>query len=125
VHRYKGHAVRKNVAALHWADVVRSDGPDPWAVAFDAAGQQRPTDMNDLWPYWIYPGVAKVECWVPYMPLSRDEAKEQRLRRDRVLYRLAFGQPRQGDLLAVLDQADLDAGTASDLKIDLRPPSSS
>jgi hypothetical protein len=39
--------------------------------------------------------------------------------------RLAFGQPRQDDLLAVLDQADLDADTASDLKIDLRPPSSS
>jgi hypothetical protein len=121
VHRYKGHAVRKNVAARHWADVVRSDEPDPWAVAFRAACGQRPDDMNDLWPFWIYPGDAKVECWVPYMPLSRDEAKERRLRRDRVLYRLAFGQPRQDDLLAVLDRAGVGADAAHNLKIDLRP----
>jgi hypothetical protein len=123
VHRFKGHAVRKNVAERHWGDVVRSAEADPWAAAFAAAAARRPSDMNDLWPYWVYPGGAKVECWVPYMPLSRDEAKEQRLRRDRVLYRLAFGQPRQDDLLAVLDPERLDSKTAAELRIDLRPHS--
>ena len=122
VHRYKGHAVRKNVAARHWPDVVRSGAPDPWAVAFAAAGHRRPADMNDLWPYWIYPGDAKVECWVPSMALSRDQAKERRLRRDRLLYRLAFGQPRQDDLLSVLHNAHLDPDAAHELRIDLQPP---
>lgn len=125
VHRYKGHAVRKNVAARHWEDAVRSTDPDPWRAAFDAAAEQRGHDMNDLWPFWIYPGDAKVECWVPYTPLSRDEAKEQRLRRDRGLYRLAFGQPRQDDLLALIEGNGLDANNIRDLKIDLTPPSCS
>src|SRR5690606_9916008 len=30
VHRYKGHAVRKNVAAVHGDSAVTSDGTDPW-----------------------------------------------------------------------------------------------
>ena len=123
VHRFKGHAVRKNVAARHRTDALRASDPDPWAAAFAAAANTRAPGMNDLWPYWVYPGDARVQCWVPYMPLSKDEEKEARLRRERGLYRLAFGQPRQDDLLAVLRDSELDAATASMLKIDLRPPS--
>ncbi|MCA1677357.1 MAG: helicase, partial [Actinobacteria bacterium] len=36
VHRYKGHAVRKNVAAQHRAAAF-FDGGDPWEALFDAA----------------------------------------------------------------------------------------
>jgi hypothetical protein len=122
VHRFKGHAVRKNVAAEHRAEALRASDPDPWKAAFDAAAQTRPADMNELWPSWVYPGPAKVECWVPYLPLSKDIEREQRLRRDRLLYRLAFGQPRQEDLLAVLEAGGVAADDVQDLRIDLRPP---
>ncbi len=122
VHRFKGHAVRKNVAQEHRAEALQSDQQDPWAAAFDAAAKTRPAHMNDLWPLWVYPGPASVECWVPCLPLSAEHDRERRLRRDRALYRLAFGQPRQDDLLAVLEARNVDPSTLQDLRIDLQPP---
>lgn len=122
VHRYRGHAVRKNVAARHRAEAMTSDEADPWTAAFDAAAALRPPGMDDLWPSWVYPGPAKVECWVPYLPLSKEIERRERLQRDRALYRLAFGQPRQEDLLAVLTAKGTDPATLAELRIDLRPP---
>ena len=37
VHRYKGHAVRKNVAAKHGAVVLRDGSEDAWRALFEAA----------------------------------------------------------------------------------------
>lgn len=124
VHRFKGHAVRKNVAAAHRADALRAEDADPWAAAFTAAERCRESGLNDLWPWWTYPGSAKIQRWIPSFPLSRDEPRERRLQRQRGLYRLAFGQPRQEDLLTILDQqgyAENDE-RLDDLRIDLRPP---
>lgn len=124
VHRFKGHAVRKNVGAAHREDALRSDVTDPWTAAFAAAELRRQPDMNDLWPWWTYPGKSKIERWIPSFPLSKDQQREQRLQRQRALYRLAFGQPRQEDLLSILDKqgyAENDERLA-DLRIDLRPP---
>ena len=80
--------------------------------------------MNDLWPWWAYDGDVKVERWIPCFPLSRDTSREERLRRQRAIYRLAFGQPRQQDLLSLLeDQLDgVHSERSFDLRIDLRPP---
>lgn len=124
VHRFKGHAVRKNVAAAHRDDALRSSTADPWVVAFDAAAATREPGMNDLWPWWAYPGGAKIERWIPSFPLSKDQPRAAKLQRQRALYRLAFGQPRQEDLLSLLDQqgyADDDSRLVA-LRIDLRPP---
>lgn len=126
VHRFKGHAVRKNVGSAHREEALQSGLADPWAAAFAAAELLRQPGMNDLWPWWAYPGEAKIERWIPSFPLSRDQQREQRLQRQRALYRLAFGQPRQEDLLSILDQqgyADNDERLA-ELRIDLRPPKS-
>jgi hypothetical protein len=124
VHRFKGHAVRKNVGAAHRADALRSHAADPWVAAFEAAERERQPGMNDLWPWWAYPGEAKIERWIPSFPLSKDQHREQRLQHQRALYRLAFGQPRQEDLLSILDQQGYveDDERIADLRIDLRPP---
>ena len=124
VHRIKGHAVRKNVAAAHREEALQSGLTDPWAAAFAAAELRRPPGINDLWPWWTYPGEAKIERWIPSFPLSKDKQREQRLQRQRALYRLAFGQPRQEDLLSILDQYGYtdDDERLADLRIDLRPP---
>ena len=37
VHRYKGHAVRKNVAAKHGAEVLGGDVKDVWHALFEMA----------------------------------------------------------------------------------------
>jgi hypothetical protein len=86
VHRFKGHAVRKNVAAAHRQDALRSTATDPWVAAFEAAESRRQPGMNDLWPWWAYPGDAKIERWIPSFPLSKDQQREYRLQRQRALY---------------------------------------
>ncbi|MEE4382724.1 MAG: hypothetical protein V2J02_12060 [Pseudomonadales bacterium] len=121
IHRFKGHAVRKNVAAAFRASALRSSLDDPWQAAFDAADGTRPEHMNELWPSWIYPGSAKIECWAPSLQLSRDIERAERLRRERGLYRLAFGQPRQEDLIELL--AARPTAESLDWMIDLRPQS--
>lgn len=125
VHRFKGHAVRLNVAAAH-ADAVRKGRKppnDPWAVMFEAARRATPS-RDELVPYWVFEGPTKVERRVPLLPFSREVTRLAWLKRSLTLYRLAFGQPRQDDLLAHLTRllgADADASIFDDLQIRLRP----
>ncbi|HEX4401010.1 MAG TPA: hypothetical protein VHZ98_06760 [Galbitalea sp.] len=119
VNRFAGHAVRKNVAAAHWNDVLGSPNPSPWAVAFEAASKVD-NGMGEFSPWWVYPGEAKIERVVARYPLSRDIPKYDRLRDALALYRLTLGQPRQEDMLALLRAR---GGDVSELPtIDLRPP---
>jgi len=112
------------VGTAHREDALRSPLADPWTAAFEAAERERQPGMNDLWPWWAYPGDAKIERWIPSFPLSKDQQREERLQRQRALYRLAFGQPRQEDLLSILDQQGYaeDDSRLAELRIDLRPP---
>jgi hypothetical protein len=127
VHRYKGHAVRKNVASVHRGAI---DGlGDPWSQVFDAAAEARDVGTSDLVPYWIYPveGGANIERTVPALPLSSDVRRLAELHRTVAAYRMVFGQPRQEDLVAFLrDRHDGGLEALSErLRIDLTPPSSS
>ena len=124
VHRYKGHAIRLNVASRHGA-AVRGCGvapADPWAALFRHAGTMSPRD-NDLVPYWIYDGPVKVERRVPLLPYSREITRLEWLKKSVAVYRLAFGQPRQDDLLAYLtDLSDnLTTEELEELRIRLEP----
>ncbi len=128
VHRYKGHAVRKNIATAYGA-AVRGSGAaqsDPWTDLFMRAKVGRPAGANDLIPYWIYEldGGACVERRVMVMPMSREEARYQKLKRSLALYRMVFAQPRQEDLLACLEQSigeDRAAAVAAQWRITLAP----
>ncbi len=128
VHRYKGYAVRKNVAAKHAPAVLgrAPAGADIWPRLFDAAVQGRPQGSNDLIPNWIYEveGGAKVERRVMVTPFSREEMRYTQLRRSLALYRMVFAQPRQQELLACLEQAVQTEGSPDRFlqwKIDLTP----
>ena len=124
VHRYKGHAIRLNVAHGH-AAAVRGCGAtpaDPWAAMFSAA-ESASGFTTGLIPYWIYDGPIKVERRVPLLPYSREVTRLKWLKKSVAVYRLAFGQPRQDDLLAYLK--DLDRELSSEdleaLQIRLEP----
>ncbi|MEW2384033.1 helicase-related protein [Micromonospora sp. NPDC047707] len=119
VHRFGGHAVRRNIAAAHRADALRSPEPDVWKALYDAA-RANSGKLGDFAPYWVFPGSAKIERHVLPYPLSRDKARFDRLKADLVRYRLAFGQPRQEDLLLLLQRHAPGEVGVPDI-LDLRP----
>ena len=124
VDRYKGHAIRKNVAAAHRSAALASDVVDPWTAVFEAAAAEDDHGLGDLTPYWMYPGDAQQQRRIMALPLSRDEEQWARLQESLALYRLAFGQPRQEDMLATLQRRGI-AGRPeriAEIRIDLRPP---
>lgn len=111
VHRYKGHAIRLNLAetfGLKDLSLSDSDIGDPWQQFFALAKRNAPTGSSDLIPYWIWDGPIKVERCVPMLPYSKEVSHLQRLKRSLSVYRLAFGQPRQDDLLAFFENRIAD-----------------
>ena len=131
VHRYKGHAVRRNIAASLGSDLLTNGlaaGVDPWNELFAMAVSKRPATDDEMVPYWVFhQGPAKIERHVPVLPFSREVAALPRLRKSLAAYRLAFGQPRQEELIEFLgaDRSDTDLLLlASRLRIDLSPPES-
>ncbi|GMA96658.1 helicase [Pseudolysinimonas kribbensis] len=121
VNRFAGHAIRKNVAKAHWADVLASDHRDSWNAAFSAATRSPAARENgEFAPWWVYPGGASIERIIAKYPLSREYSRMERLRESLALYRLTLGQPRQEDLIALLEQRGVDGASAP--TIDLRPP---
>jgi hypothetical protein len=126
VHRYEGHAVRKNVAAAHGHEALRrwTRGDDLWRLLFTIAADRRTTN-DDLVPWWVYSGPHKVQRVVPCTPLSREHALLQRLKKDLVAYRLAFGQPRQQELLDLVHEAKVSVDDMDAWALNLRPGSTS
>ena len=125
VHRYKGHAVRRNVAARFGQEALSRWRPreNIWDISFDLANQDaRNQGLNDLIPHWIAPGDYKVERHVPLLPYTQEVQAFARLKRQLAAYRVVFGQPRQEELLNLLDQADIDTRSLNDWQISLAPP---
>lgn len=133
VQRYLNHAVRLNIAATHSEEVrlapETDQGTAVWPALISAA--ERATDArgasaNGLRPHWIYEGSAAqpahIEAVIPLPPLSREERRAEILSRQAALYRLAFGQPRQTDLIALLAKMDLKPEEREKLFIQLTPP---
>jgi hypothetical protein len=102
VHRYKGHAVRRNLAMRYGLEALAKE--DPWKALFEAGCRDRRPQESELVPFWIYPleGGAQVERHVPALPYSRDATRLSALRRSLAVYRMAFGQSRQDDLVEYL-----------------------
>ncbi len=120
VHRFMGHAVRKNVAERHRHAALNSDGP-AWDAAF-AAAEQDASSLGEFAPWWVYPGDARIQRRIATFTLSREHARYERLRHSLTLYRLTLGQARQEDMLHLLEQRGLE--TVEGSAIDLRPPRS-
>ena len=124
VHRYKGHAVRRNVAVAHSREALAdwSSGDDIWARMFALADNAaRNATESDLVPYWIAPGDCRVQRHVPLLPYTREVEAFKRLKRQLAAYRVVFGQPRQEELVTLLGQAELDA-QLDGWAVDLTPP---
>lgn len=117
VDRYRGHAVRRNIAAAHAEQILADGAGNPWAIAYTHANGNADGGLGFA-PDWVYPGPAKIERHVAPMLCSNDRAHYERVKQDVAFYRLALGQPRQEDMLAIVRDAGLDPMA---LRIDLRP----
>lgn len=102
VQRYAGLIVRRRLA-----DHLRDDVFDglsvgsPWLRLQSLADKL--VDESGLRPWWVFDG-AQVERHVFERPFGRDMAQFARLREQRMIYRLALGQPNQEDFIDVLAQ---------------------
>jgi hypothetical protein len=102
VHRFAGLMVRKKLAedlgeqALLGADRLDS----PWLRLEHLATAKFPGGSG-ISPWWQLPGAA-IHRYVFRLPMSRDIDKFKTLREQRLIYRLALGQPNSEDLIASL-----------------------
>lgn len=123
VHRYKGHAVRKNVAREFSTAALEDDAAaSPWDALFAAGERARPDGESEIYPYWVCQteGGAKIERYVPQAPLSAERIKHQNLLRALGAYRMALGQPRQQELLHLLGMG-AESRDLEWMRLDLSP----
>ena len=133
VHRYHGHIIRKNIAqALGGriseqvrAAISRGELINPWDLAYGLADDELGGDGGRI-PHWVFPeGDARIQRYSPVLPLSRDAARIDSLRKALTVYRMVFGQPRQDDLLEFILREvpeNRREDLAAALTIDLTPP---
>lgn len=133
VHRYHGHAIRKNIAQVLGGQiseqvrlgVSQGQPKNPWDLAYALADVELGGDGGRI-PHWVFPeGDARIQRYSPVLPLSRDAARIDSLRQALTVYRMVFGQPRQDDLLEFILREvpeDRREDLAAALTIDLSPP---
>lgn len=123
IHRYKNHAIRQNLAQRYSQSLKKVDqGQDIWAQMFDIAEKHTERE-GGLEPYWLLEGQTSIERYALSLPYSRETSLMGWLRRSVAIYRLAFGQPRQDDLLTFLSnlKGSTEEIDMQSLQINLRP----
>jgi hypothetical protein len=128
VHRYKGHAIRMNIAERYdLGQLAISPLCDLWELLFKKAHEvaHLTGDYDDLVPFWVFPGGNyKIQRHIPAYPLSKDGERLDSLKNSLVTYRLVFGQPRQEDLLRYVQSqlgGALNPNSISRCLMDLSP----
>lgn len=131
IHRYKGHAIRRNVASKNNIFINNNVDRyrDPWDTIFDLAKKNSPKKYNDMVPFWISNPdeeyTYKIYRHVPILPFSKEVNKLEYLKKTIGAYRMVFGQPRQEDLLNYICQyignQKSEEELINELKIDLSP----
>jgi hypothetical protein len=124
INRYKGHVIRKNIS--EGRDICTLDHKNNvWEQIFKENENEKGSGQCDMIPYWILEkGSNKMQRHVPALPMGEDLIKYRDIKNTLVSYRIAFGQPRQQDLLEYLNNNRdkvLDSNTIKDYLINLSP----
>ncbi len=129
INRFKGLVIRQQIASKYrdrlTTESVKASGV--WDALFEVAAVEERTGNGkcELIPYWhVETDKYKIERIIPFYPFSRDRAKLSSLLKTLAIYRLAFGQPRQAELVEHLltnIPEDRIAEIRSRLMIDLSP----
>lgn len=111
VQRFGGLTVRRPLAdKLGKAAMVaaRRDLTSPWEALAASANEAFKEDKTGLTPWWMLPG-AELKRHLFALPQSRDIDRFAKLKTQRLLYRVALGQPDQEDLVELLTDDDPEA----------------
>src|SRR5690606_3482668 len=84
----------------------------------------RQNGESDLVPFWIAPGSWRVQRRVPMLPYTSEVEAFARLKRQLAAYRVVFGQPRQEELMALLERAEIRVEALRGWAVNLSPPAS-
>lgn len=104
IQRYAGLAVRRRLAESLRNEVLNDPmltKSSPWQCLQNHAEQY--IDLSGLRPWWVFDG-AEVSRYVFQRPFGRDVARFAQLREQRMIYRLALGQPNQEDFIDMLSR---------------------
>ena len=122
INRYKCLSVRRNIAKLY-SETYK------WNDMFCKASTELKGNNPEMVPFWYLPlndehfkGIEteKIERIVPMYPMSEDESRYDRLIKVLSLYRLTMGQPRQEELLQMLE-GKISQNQIKQLLFDLSP----
>lgn len=104
INRFKGLVIRQQIATKYrdrlTNESVQKSGV--WDALFDVAAVQERTGNGkcELIPFrHVEADEYQIERIIPFYPFSRDRAKLSSLLKTLAIYRLAFGQPRQAELV--------------------------
>ncbi|MCR9209029.1 MAG: helicase-related protein, partial [bacterium] len=127
INRFKGLVIRQQIADKYKPMLATDDlsSDDIWNDLFELAQLEREEGQSELIPFWhVETDKYKIERLVPFYPFSRDRAKLSSILKTLSIYRLAFGQPRQTELVEHLLRhvpQDRIADIRDKLMIDLSP----
>lgn len=111
------HAIRQNVAA--------NEECFYWEEKYKQTKMKYGQGTSDMVPYWClpdsYPFLYQIERIVPMYPFSQDKMKYDRLINVLALYRLTLGQPRQEEMIEILQRDDMSKEQMEELFFDLSP----
>ena len=124
IHRFKGHVIRLNVADKY-KNLLDDKHLNVWDHLFEIASQVEKSNSDfpcDLIPCWHLETEdhLKINRIVPLYPFSKDIDKYQKLLKVLAYYRFTFGQPRQDELIEILEDG-ADSKLINELLINLSP----
>jgi len=104
INRFKGLVIRQQIASKYRDRLTRESvqASGVWDALFHVAAEQERTGNGkcELIPFWhVEADKYQIERIIPFYPFSRDRAKLSSLLKTLAIYRLAFGQPRQAELV--------------------------
>lgn len=104
INRFKGLVIRQQIAGKYRSNLSQESlaHGNVWDALFEAAdvAERQGTGKCELIPYWhVNADQFQIERIIPFYKFSRDRAKLAMLLKTLALYRLAFGQPRQVELV--------------------------
>ncbi len=132
INRYKSLVIRQQVASKYRAVLSAKSlaaDDDPWDQLFQIADREERITAGkcELVPYWHVEAThgPRIERVVPLYPFSLDQSRLNHILRTLAIYRLAFGQPRQAELVDHLLERNLSPEELREvmdqLLIDLSP----